>query len=110
MPLEHVPVDDSEARRRIDCAVRRFDASKIAIVMNVVGWRWAKENRPPRVDEIRRTARRLLEHAWQSMHEHKADCWRTSTGGIEAAWERNGDGFDCYLTFTLEDANSEYPD
>jgi hypothetical protein len=110
MSLEPLPVDDREARRRINCAVRRLDASKIAIVMNVVGWHWAAFGRAPKPDEIRRVARRLLAQSWQFLTGQKAESWTTRTGGLQATWQRNGEVFDCYLSFELAWSDSEYCD
>ena len=71
-------------KRLIDETLDRFDANKVAKVMELLEWTWVNtEETYPQPHEIRKTARRLLEDAIEYTNTHEGyGRVKTGTGGL----------------------------
>lgn len=76
-------------RQLIDETLDRFDANKVAKVMELLEWEWwDAEEGTPQPHEIRKKARWLLEEGFRWLNKNNADGsfsgkeYKTGTGGL----------------------------
>ena len=60
---------------RIELVMEQFDFEKVAAIMTLLDWKWSPLKRVPTVDDLRETAKRLLEGASENGGS-------SSTGGL----------------------------
>jgi len=73
----------SELERQILHIEKRFDWDGVRQLMVCMGWRWGVDETPPSIENLKKTARCLLQEAWQN---HPGESFSMiSTGGFNAA-------------------------
>lgn len=93
-------ITDKE-RNTIDGVLDLFDANKVALVMEVLEWKWVNsEEKTPQPHEIRKLARKLLEVAVQSSSTDHP--YTIATGGLEATCYKDDQGLLLTLKFVVE--------
>jgi len=92
-------------RGQIEEIMIAFDFLKVKNVMKFLGWTWGADEESPSIEELKETAKRLLNGL--GIESKNGICMTTSTGGFRASLKKNE--FGCYnlgLSFDIEEAET----
>lgn len=96
--------------KHIELLFKWFDWQKVQIVMNALDWCWAPIGDVPTIEEMKATAKYLLEYVYKSANENKRES-TISTGGFSATcyWSNEKQEVDWLdLQFIVSDFNVEF--
>lgn len=89
--------------QQINDIMCRFNFGRVLTVMHAINWRW--RGQVVEINDLKRTAVYLMDHAVQSYHTNRA--WSsTSTGGFTARVDHYGAGVRLSLAFSVEDVDA----
>ena len=72
---------------KIECILDAFDFEKVGIAMRALGWGWYGTGVPPTVNEMKKTAKRLLDQV-ANEPDDDVTCWHS--GGFWATRYNDG--------------------
>jgi hypothetical protein len=79
-------------QEHIDEVMDQFDFGRVAKAMKSLDWKWVlAEEGVPQEWELRREARRLLDHVYDNGNYSKEGTYMTGTGGFEATYSKEYD-------------------
>lgn len=96
----------SKLQDHIDEVMDEFDFEEVQQVMEFLDWKWVSaEEGVPRVGELRKQVRSLMEQCHQQALKNMAD-WNVGTGGFTVRYFYEHDYFD--VDFSLAQWATEY--